>query len=293
MRQMTAWLVAWLVSAAALTAATAPRCARLTGVAFDHAVVAGDTLAALAARFGVDAATIARRNGLTLASRLEPATILRIDAVHVVPSSTRAVVVNIPQRMLFVIAGDDVQAFPIAAGRPSWPTPGGSFTVVTKEEDPTWDVPVSIQAEMRRAGQPVLEHVAPSPQNPLGKFWLGLSLPGIGIHGTNAPLTIHRLATHGCIRVHPDLIGEVFALVPAGAEGEILYEPLLLAISDGRTYVEANPDAYRRAPVTLARLREMADAVSATPLIDWALAADVVARKEGVAVDVSATCSTR
>src|SRR5207244_4257585 len=53
-------------------------------------------------------------------------------------------------------------------------------------------------------GKPVLTHVPPSPANPLGKYWLGLSIPGVGIHGTNAPSSIYNLQTHGCIRLHPD-----------------------------------------------------------------------------------------
>ena len=291
MRMIVAWVLTILVSAAG-TATPAP-CASLAGTPFEYQVAAGDSLEALAARFGVDAATIARRNQLKPGAKLKAGTLLRIEAIHIVPPSDRAIVVNLPQRMLFVLAEDGVRSFPIAAGRPSWQTPRGTFTVEMKEEDPTWDVPVSIQAEMRRAGKPVLERVPPSPENPLGRYWLGLSLPGIGIHGTNAPLSIHRLATHGCIRVHPDRIGELYDMVAEGTEGEIVYEPLLLAVVGGRAYVEANPDAYRRAPVTLTRLRELAEAASATALIDWTLAAEAVALKEGVAVDVSPSPGTR
>jgi L,D-transpeptidase ErfK/SrfK len=291
MRTVIASLLGILVSGAG-TLAAPPR-ASLAGTPFDYSVAAGDSLDALAARFGVAAASITRRNGLKPGVRLKAGTLLRIDAAHIVPASDRTIIINLPQRMLFVLADDGVHSFPIAAGRPSWQTPRGTFTVETKETDPTWDVPESIQAEMRRTGKPVLEHVPPSPENPLGEFWLGLSLPGIGIHGTNAPLSIHKLTTHGCIRVHPDRIGELYDMVAEGTDGEIVYEPLLLAIVGGHVYVEANPDAYRRSPVTIARLREMAEAASATALIDWTLAADAVALKEGVAVDVSARLCCR
>jgi L,D-transpeptidase ErfK/SrfK len=269
-------------------AAPAPPLPRLAGTAFEYCVQRGDTLAAIAARAGVGAATIARRNGLERTATLTAGTTLRIDAIHIVPPTTSALVVNVPQRMLFVVTVDRVIPFPIAAGRPSWPTPRGAFTIDTKEVDPTWDVPVSIQAEMRRAGKPVQQRVPPSPENPLGKYWLGTSLPGIGIHGTNAPLSIHTLVTHGCIRVHPSRIGELFELISIGTAGEIVYEPLLVAVVDGRTYVEVHADAYRRAPVTVARLREMANAASAAASIDWTLAAEAVRLKEGIAVDVSA-----
>lgn len=279
------WVIAILL--ADMGAATPPP-PSLTGAPFDHSVVAGDSLDALAARFGVDAATIARRNAIKRGGRLIPGVVLRIDAVHIVPPSDRTIVVNLPQRMLFVRTGDGVRAFPIAAGRPGWPTPRGAFTVEIKETDPTWDVPPSIQEEMRRTGKPVLEHVPPSPQNPLGKFWLGLSLTNIGIHGTNAPLSIHRLVTHGCIRVHPDLIGELFALVPEGADGEIVYEPLLVAVVGERVFVEVNPDAYGRSPLTVARLREQTDRAGATSMVDWRRAADALSLREGIAVDITA-----
>lgn len=280
-----AWVIAILIAGAGPASPPPPA---LTGAPFDHCVAAGDTLDALAARFGVDAATIARRNAITRKTRLAPGAILRIDAVHIVPPSERTIVVNLPQRMLFLRTADGVRAYPVAAGRPSWPTPRGAFTVQVKETDPTWDVPPSIQEEMRRSGKPVLEHVPPSPQNPLGKFWLGLSLSGIGIHGTNAPLSIHRLVTHGCIRVHPDLIEELFALVPEGADGEIVYETLLVAASGGRVYVEVNPDAYGRGATTMARLREQTDCAGVTAVVDWARAAAALALREGVAVDITA-----
>jgi len=83
------------------------------------------------------------------------------------------------------------------------PTPTGSFSILTKEVDPTWDVPVSIRREMKREGKTPLVRVAPGPDNPLGDRWLGLSLPGVGIHGTNAPAriyTIRRTAASACIR---------------------------------------------------------------------------------------------
>ena len=50
----------------------------------------------------------------------------------------------------------------------------------------------------------------PGPDNPLGKHWLGLSIHGYGIHGTIAPSSIYQFRTHGCIRLHPDDIAELF-----------------------------------------------------------------------------------
>ena len=50
-----------------------------------------------------------------------------------------------------------------------------------------------------------LQPVPPGPNNPLGTRWMGLSAPGVGIHGTDEPGSIGYSASHGCIRMQvPD-----------------------------------------------------------------------------------------
>jgi lipoprotein-anchoring transpeptidase ErfK/SrfK len=46
---------------------------------------------------------------------------------------------------------------------------------------------------------------ARGPGNPLGTRWMDLSVPGVGIHGTDAPSSIGYSASRGCIRMQvPD-----------------------------------------------------------------------------------------
>ena len=43
------------------------------------------------------------------------------------------------------------------------------------------------------------------PGNPLGTRWMGISSPGVGIHGTPEPGSIGYSVSHGCIRMRiPD-----------------------------------------------------------------------------------------
>ncbi len=157
------------------------------------------------------------------------------------------VVINVPQRTLFLMRGGDVVVhYPIAVGARGWPTFLGPFTLVVKETDPVWDVPVSIQEEQRRLGKPVLTRVRPGPTNPLGRYWLGLSVPGYGIHGTNAPASIGKFATHGCIRMGNEDIADLFARVEVGTAGLSIYEPLIVALRDGGLWLEAHRDGYGR-----------------------------------------------
>jgi L,D-transpeptidase ErfK/SrfK len=214
---------------------------------------------------------------------------LSIEAHRLVPAGyAEGIVVNVPQLRLFAAAVDgSAIAVPSAVGRPSWPTPAGSFNVVQKEIDPTWDVPPSIQEEMRRLGKPPVARVPPGPANPLGAYWIGLSLPNIGIHGTNAPTSVPGFTTHGCIRVGPEAIALLFDSVAVGTPGEIIYEPVLLAKHDGRLFVEAHRDVYGRRPDALETLAAAADELGARERIDWGSVKDVVRRREGIAIDVT------
>ena len=88
-----------------------------------------------------------------------------------------------------------ITSFPIAVGTSTYPTPLGRFRIVTKERNPTWNPPDSAWA----AG---MGPIPPGPGNPLGTRWMGLSIPGYGIHGTSAPSSIGTAASHGCIRMY-------------------------------------------------------------------------------------------
>jgi lipoprotein-anchoring transpeptidase ErfK/SrfK len=85
--------------------------------------------------------------------------------------------------------------FPVATGQSIYPTPAGRFSIVVKWINPTWYPPTQ---DAWAAG---LTPVPPGPDNPLGTRWMGLSAPGIGIHGTDEPGSIGYSESHGCIRM--------------------------------------------------------------------------------------------
>ncbi len=87
-----------------------------------------------------------------------------------------------------------VRRFQVATGQPVYPTPLGSFSIVDMQRDPWWYPPDSAWAKG--------EHpIPPGPGNPLGTRWMGLSAPGVGIHGTPDPASLGYSASHGCIRM--------------------------------------------------------------------------------------------
>src|SRR5207249_10969249 len=59
----------------------------LVGGEFEYTVRRGDTLAAIGARYAVDPAALAARNGLPPRTRLVAGRVLRIDDRHIVPTT--------------------------------------------------------------------------------------------------------------------------------------------------------------------------------------------------------------
>jgi L,D-transpeptidase ErfK/SrfK len=268
----------------------------LVGEPFDYVIRRGDTLTSIAAQFGEAATVIAQDNGIAYNKHLFPGLRLKIDNRHIVPENTGdGILINLPQRMLFFFrAGSMAGAYPVGLGKPSWPTPSTQFHVVELRKNPTWTVPVSIQAEMRRKGETVLTKVPPGPDNPLGKYWIGLSLPGYGIHGTNAPPSVYHFQSHGCIRLQPENIEKLFPEIKIGAVGQFIYAPMLLAVlEDGRIYLEDNQDIYHKGAISIGKLKELAETNHLTDRIDWQNAAQVVAKHEGLARLISQQAKTQ
>jgi lipoprotein-anchoring transpeptidase ErfK/SrfK len=88
-----------------------------------------------------------------------------------------------------------IHKFGVATGQAVYPTPTGLFSVVDMQLNPWWLPPDSPWAEG-------LDPIPPGPGNPLGTRWMGLSAPGVGIHGTPDDASIGYSASHGCIRMH-------------------------------------------------------------------------------------------
>jgi len=88
-----------------------------------------------------------------------------------------------------------VRKFQVATGQAVYPTPLGKFSIVVKWKNPWWYPPNSPWAQGEKP-------VPPGPGNPLGTRWMGLSAPGVGIHGTPEDGSIGYSLSHGCIRMH-------------------------------------------------------------------------------------------
>jgi lipoprotein-anchoring transpeptidase ErfK/SrfK len=110
--------------------------------------------------------------------------------------------------------GKPTLTYGVAVGTAEFPTPNGDFNIISMIEDPTWVPPDSDWASG-------LLPVPPGPDNPLGTRWMGISSPGIGIHGTPDPRSIGYSASHGCIRMRIPDAEALFDMVQVGMRVQI------------------------------------------------------------------------
>lgn len=98
------------------------------------------------------------------------------------------IIVDLSDRQLHLLDGNIVtRSFPVGIGRMVTQTPIGEFTIVNKQANPG---------------------------GPFGAFWMGLSKPHYGIHGTNDPSSIGHLVSLGCIRMYNEDVLALSKIVP-------------------------------------------------------------------------------
>lgn len=93
-------------------------------------------------------------------------------------------------------ASTRVRSFPVALGKIATSTPRGDFTIINKVPYP--------------------DSYPGGPLSVFGTYWLGLSQPHYGIHGTNDPSSIGKYVSHGCIRMYNVDVNTLASLVSIG-----------------------------------------------------------------------------
>jgi lipoprotein-anchoring transpeptidase ErfK/SrfK len=128
--------------------------------------------------------------------------------------------VDVKTNMLGVFEGDKiVAAYPVTVGSGQIPTPGGEWRVRGVVKFPTFRYD---ERMLKRGERGKNFHILkPGPNNPVGVIWIALNKRGIGIHGTDEPDTIGKVASHGCIRLANWDIVRLAGRVKAGVPVEV------------------------------------------------------------------------
>ena len=141
---------------------------------------------------------------------------------------------------------------------------------------------------MEEEGKEVIMSVPPGPDNPLGKYAIKTSIPGILIHSTTKPWSIYSFASHGCIRVYPAQMEEFFKEVRVNTPGEIIYRPVKLTVTEaGRVFLEVHHDVYSKSIGLTVEARNLVEKNRLSDRIDWKKFESVIKQKTGVAEDIT------
>lgn len=198
------------------------------------------------------------------------------------------VLINLPEFRLYLlkrIGGVlSVITFPIGIGREGSETPPGSYEITEKVKDPVWIIPKSFRDEY----PDLPDIVPPGPDNPLGKYALRLSRPDYLIHGTNKPLGVGRKVSHGCIRMLPEDIEELYSMLHLGYKVTIVYQTIKIGFIAETPYIEVHKDY-------LNRVNQMEDALgrikkyNLLEKIDMDILTNAVGAKRGVPVKLTSS----
>jgi len=204
-----------------------------------------DTLTDIARRFNIGYEEIVRANPgvdpwLPGAGRK-----VVLPTQFILPNAPReGVVINIAAMRLFYFpkhkSGEPqvVITHPIGIGKVGWSTPEGVTKIVRRQKDPTWTVPVSVIKEHRENGEELERVIGPGPDNPLGRHAFYLQWPSYLIHGTNKPAGVGLRSSHGCIRLYPEDIAQLFDMVPIGTQVRVVNQPFVFGWAGDNLFMQ-------------------------------------------------------
>lgn len=138
------------------------------------------------------------------------------------PHKTGTIVIDTKSKFLYLV-GENGKArrYGVGVGKEgfSWK---GTETVSRKAEWPSWHPPKEMIARERKKGRILPTKMEGGIANPLGARALYLGNTLYRIHGTNAPSTIGRAVSSGCIRMRNQDVEELYERIPVGTKVVVL-----------------------------------------------------------------------
>jgi len=207
-----------------------------------------------------------------------------IPSMWIVPNPRgRQLIVNIGAMRLFYFInnGAQVYTYPIGMGVLDYKTPTGNFTVNQKKVNPDWHIPKQLQAKYGMSVMPA------GPDNPMGEYKLGLSWGDYGIHGCNIPWAVGRLVSHGCTRLYPEDIKQLFPMVPMGTSVEYTYEPALVGFRGGKVYLSVHEDYYFKIRSMIFHVLSLLESRGLAGQVNMQKVMQTVEEQTGMPIDIS------
>jgi lipoprotein-anchoring transpeptidase ErfK/SrfK len=147
-----------------------------------------------------------------------PARFRRQVVAYATREAPGTIIIDTPNTYLYYVLGNgQAVRYGIGVGRDGF-TWSGVQSVTKKAEWPDWTPPPEMIAR-----QPYLpRHMAGGPGNPLGARAMYLGGTVYRIHGTNAPETIGKHVSSGCIRLTNEDVTDLYTRVNIGTKVVVL-----------------------------------------------------------------------
>lgn len=210
------------------------------------------------------------------------------------PGPREGIVINLAELRLYYYpaGGKEVVTHPLGIGREGWSTPVGLATVRKKRKYPAWYPPKSIIEEYAARGETLSTVVPHGPENPLGDYAIYLTMYGYLLHGTDKPYGVGMRVSHGCIRLYPEDIEQLFQKIEMGTRVKIINQPFKVGKSAGALYVEVHEQLQEQLDSDGDNLTPLMGAVVGMTdegdiKLDWLKLREAASQKRGVPVQVS------
>ncbi len=167
-----------------------------------------DTLSDVARRYNVGWDAIRQANPGVDAWMIGSDVPVMLPTQYILPNAPHeGIILNIAEMRVYYYppGGRQVITYPASIGRMDWRTPLGPTSIARKQADPVWNPPASIKREHAEKG-------------------------GIGMR-----------VTHGCVRLYPEDVEDLFKRVPVGTKVLMMDQPFKAGWKDNVLYVEAHP----------------------------------------------------
>ena len=117
------------------------------------------------------------------------------------------------------------------------------------------------------------------------------------IHGTNKPAGVGLRSSHGCIRLYPEDIAQLFEIAPIGTQVRVVNQPFVFGWHDGALHIQAfdvledDPRDWKKAQAKLLN-KAMAERIqqeleARKEKIDWDAVAKLSQEPRGIPVSVT------
>lgn len=148
-------------------------------------------------------ALLAQLNPRVNTGKLKAGDVVILPSVWTAAAMPRATKlrVNLDQKTIQIVDKSDrpVALLHCSIAKDKAKRPNGKAKVVAVSKNPDYLFDPKMWPEVKDVKTKL--RIPPGPRNPVGLAWIGLSLPGYGIHGTPEPEMIGKTGSHGCFRL--------------------------------------------------------------------------------------------